>query len=166
MNKDTQLIWEAFLGETYFDSWKLPEGCEDWRLKYKNEVGLMQFGPAEVRDLMMKDCKPMATLDTDLHSAIISELQQKGLYVEPVEKGLTFIGRDPEWVKKGIEAWRAQDHVEYGKALGFGEHSYDIKEPETHARNVKFMKKKQDKERAEYDYWNSLAGTGEEPPEL
>ena len=176
MDSARRLIWEAYVEswgdttpktqESYFDSWQLPAGCEDWRVKHKNVVGVIGYGPAEIRDLMVKGCKPMATLETDLHSAIISDLQQRGFYVEPVEKGKTFIGRDPEWVKKGIEAWRAQDHVQYGKALGYGEHSVNIRDPDFQARQVKWKKKRDDQEKAQYDYWNSLTGTGEDPPAL
>ena len=145
MNKDTQLIWEAFLGESYFDSWKLPEGHEDWRVKNKNENGVI--GELTIMDqfnLLLKGSKPMAMLDgTDEKEAkMISQLQEKGFAVKKADnhpdpkrpQGAVFVGINPEWVEKGIQAWYDNDDIEFGKALGFGEHSMDLRTPEYQAK--------------------------------
>lgn len=129
------------LNESYFDAWKLPDGCEDWRIKYKNDAGLMELNPWAVYDLMIKGCKPMASLETKKYGDLIASMQQAGLYTE-VNGPLTFIGKDPEWVKKGIQAWKAQDHVEFGKALGFGEHSINIKDDEVASKQRDIVDKR------------------------
>tara|TARA_R110002074_G_scaffold310686_1_gene481521 strand:+ start:163 stop:663 length:501 start_codon:yes stop_codon:yes gene_type:complete len=138
---DSQLIWEAYLQESYFDSWQLPDGCEDWRVKYKNEVGQMALDPLTVHDLILKGCKPMGSFDSKEDAKLIASLQQNGMHIE-VSGDLMIIGPDPEWVKRGAQAHGEQDHVEFGKALGFGDHSIDIGTPEVQARAQQFHQKK------------------------
>ena len=155
MNKDTQLIWEAFLGESYFDSWKLPEGHEDWRVKNKNEDGVIAISNELAFDLMTQGSKPMTMLDStdEKQAKMISHLQEKGFAVKKADnhpdpdlrpeaaarkphgtRNHVFVGISPEWVEKGIQAWYDFDHIELGKALGFGEHSMDLSDPEYQAK--------------------------------
>ena len=159
MNKDTQLIWEAFLGESYFDSWQLPEGHEDWRVKNKNEDGVIAISNELAFDLMTQGSKPMTMLDStdEKQAKMISHLQKlrfatkKGdKHLDPDLRTQVFVGISPEWVEKGIQAWYDGDHIELGKALGFGEHSLDLAAPEQRAKaNAK--RDKQDKELKQAD---------------
>ena len=134
---DIQLIWEAYLQESYFDSWQLPEGCEDWRVKYKNEVGQMALDNKTAHDLILKGCKPMGSFQSKEDAKLIASLQQNGMHAK-VSGSQTMVGPDPEWVKRGAQAHAEQKHVEFGKALGFGEHSVDIGTPEAQAQYQQF----------------------------
>ena len=53
-----------------------------------------------------------------------TNLIKNGMHAEASSDGQICIGPDPEWVKKGAQAQVAQNHVEFGKALGFGEHFF------------------------------------------
>ena len=143
MNKDTQLIWEAFLGESYFDSWQLPEGHEDWRVKNKNENSVVDIPVELAFDLMTQGSKPMTMLDStdEKQAKMISHLQKLGFatkkgdkHPDPDLRNQVFVGISPEWVEKGVQAWYDSDHIELGKALCFGEHSLDLDAPEQKAK--------------------------------
>ncbi len=145
MNKDTQLIWEAFLGESYFDShWKLPEGHEDWRVKNKDEDGVIPIPDELAVDLMLKGSKPMTMLDTDdkKQKNMLDNLVRMGWPAKEADKhpdpkrhrNLVFVGITQDWVEKGVQAWYDNDDIEIGKALGFGEHSKDLSDPEYQAK--------------------------------
>ena len=153
MNKDTQLIWEAFLGESYFDSWQLPEGHEDWRVKNKDEDGVIPISAELAVDLMLKGSKPMTILDMkkekefNMANNLIRlgwAAQQADKHPDPDRRNQVFVGISPEWVEKAIQAWYRSDHIEVGKALGFGEHSLDLAAPEqlakAHAKRDKTYK--------------------------
>ena len=145
MKKDTLLSWEAFLGESYFDSWQLPEGHEDWRAKNKNEHGVI--GDLTIMDqfnLLTKGSKPMMILDTadEKKAAMVSHLQKLGFDAIKADKhpdpkrhrDNVFVGISPEWVEKGIQAWYDNDDIEIGKSLGYGDHSMDLSNPEYQAK--------------------------------
>ena len=113
------------LQESHFDSWQLPDGCEDWRAKYKNEVGQMALDNKTSHDLILKGCKPMGSFQSKEDAKLIASLQQNGMHTE-VSGNQTMVGPDPKWIKRGAQAHAARDHIEFGKALGYGEHSIDI----------------------------------------
>jgi hypothetical protein len=171
MNKDTQLIWEAFLGESYFDSWQLPAGHEDWRVKNKNENGVIKISNELAFDLMSRGSKPMTMLDStdEKQAKMISHLQKLGFdaikgdkHPDPDLRNQVFVGISPEWVEKGIQAWYDSDHIELGKALGFGEHSLDLDAPEQKAK-AHAKRDKQDKELKQADL---IPPDPYDPPEL
>jgi hypothetical protein len=146
MNKDTQLIWEAFLGESYFDSWKLPEGHEDWRVKNKDEDGVIPVEDDLAVDLMLRGSKPMTMLNTDdeKQKNMLDNLVRMGWPAKEADKhpdpkrhrNLVFVGITQDWVEKGIQAWYDNDHIEIGKALGYGEHSKDLSDPDFFATRL------------------------------
>jgi len=171
MNKDTQLIWEAFLGESYFDSWELPEGHEDWRVKNKDKDGVVAISNELAFDLMVQGSKPMTILDStdEKQAKMISHLQKLGFdaikgdkHSDPDLRTQVFVGISPEWVEKGLQAWYDSDHIELGKALGFGEHSLDLDAPEQKAKAYA----KRDKIEKELKQANLIPPDHDNTPEL
>jgi uncharacterized protein YbcV (DUF1398 family) len=148
------LSFKQFLLEqnSYFDSWKLPAQCEDWRVSHKNAAGQMALNSKLVHDLILKGCKPMGSFDNVQDEELIANLIQNRMHFE-VSGSQTFIGSNPEWVKKGVRAHAAQDHIEFGKALGFGEHSVDTSDPEILKKSLKHHQKEKEK----YDQMTAAA---------
>ena len=142
------LSFKQFLSEqnSYFDSWKLPAQCEDWRVKYKNAAGQMALDNKSVHDLILKGCKPMGSFDNVQDKELIANLIKNGMHAEASSDGQICIGPDPEWVKKGAQAQVVQNHVEFGKALGFGEHSMDTSDPEIRKKALKYHQEKKEKQ--------------------